>query len=449
MESTAEIPKTNSKTKDYILSISIIGALFFIFGFVTWLNGTLIPYLKIACELNNFEAYFVAFAFYISYFFMALPSSWVLKKTGFKNGMALGLVVMAIGTLVFLPAAWTRAYGLFLAGLFIQGTGLAILQTASNPYITIIGPIESAARRISIMGICNKVAGVISPLILGVILLKNVDSLKVSLLATSDAIKKSLILDEMAARVIMPYIVMAIVLVILAAMVRFAPLPNIDTDKEENHVNESAGNKSSIFQFPHLILGFFAIFAYVGVEVIAGDTIVLYGQSQGIPLSGARLFTSYTLVGMLIGYILGIILIPKIINQSRFLLISSVVGIILSVLAILTAGTGIRFDLAINFAGINQTLPFELSVFFIALLGIANAIMWPAIWPLAIEGLGKFTKTGSAILIMGIAGGATLPLLYGKLADIFNPHQAYWIMVPCYIFILYYAAAGHKIRKKT
>jgi FHS family L-fucose permease-like MFS transporter len=449
MESTAEIPKTNSKTKDYILSISIIGALFFIFGFVTWLNGTLIPYLKIACELNNFEAYFVAFAFYISYFFMALPSSWVLKKTGFKNGMALGLVVMAIGTLVFLPAAWTRAYGLFLAGLFIQGTGLAILQTASNPYITIIGPIESAARRISIMGICNKVAGVISPLILGVILLKNVDSLKVSLLATSDAIKKSLILDEMAARVIMPYIVMAIVLVILAAMVRFAPLPNIDTDKEENHVNESAGNKSSIFQFPHLILGFFAIFAYVGVEVIAGDTIVLYGQSQGIPLSGARLFTSYTLVGMLIGYILGIILIPKIINQSRFLLISSVVGIILSVLAILTAGTGIRFDLAINFAGINQTLPFELSVFFIALLGSANAIMWPAIWPLAIEGLGKFTKTGSAILIMGIAGGATLPLLYGKLADIFNPHQAYWIMVPCYIFILYYAAAGHKIRKKT
>ncbi|OIP03931.1 MAG: glucose/galactose MFS transporter [Bacteroidetes bacterium CG2_30_32_10] len=449
METTLKQPKSVYKSKDYILSISIIGILFFIFGFVTWLNGTLIPYLKIACELNNFEAYFVAFAFYISYFVMALPSSWVLKKTGFKNGMALGLVVMALGTLVFIPAAYTRTYSLFLTGLFIQGTGLAILQTASNPYITIIGPIESAAKRISMMGICNKVAGVISPLILGVILLKNADVIKEQLLTTTDIVQKSLLLDEMAARVMIPYVVMAIVLIILAAMIRYAPLPDIDTDKEANHVNEANGNKTNIFQFPHLILGFIAIFVYVGVEVIAGDTIILYGQSQGIPLSGARLFTSYTLIGMLIGYILGIILIPKIVNQSRFLSISAIAGILFSVTAILTAKMGIRFDLTIDFAGIHQILPLELSVFFIALLGIANAIMWPAIWPLAIEGLGKFTKTGSAILIMGIAGGATLPLLYGKLVDVFNAHQAYWIMVPCYIFIFYYAIKGHKIRRKV
>jgi len=439
--------KSRKVAKDYIISIIIIGVLFFIFGFVTWLNGTLIPYLKIACELNNFEAYFVTFAFYISYFVMAIPSSWVLKKTGFKNGMALGLAVMAIGTLVFIPAANTRLYGLFLTGLFIQGTGLAILQTASNPYITIIGPIESAARRISIMGICNKTAGVISPMILGVILLKNADAVKDSLLTTTDAVQKTLLLDEMATRVIMPYIVMAVVLIVLVAMVRFAPLPNIDTDKEENHINESTGNKSNIFQFPHLILGFFAIFAYVGAEVIAGDTIVLYGQSQGIPLSAARFLTSYTLVGMLIGYVLGIMLIPKIISQSRFLSISAVAGIIFSVAAVFTAKMNIHSDIVIDFAGIYQVFPFELSVFFIALLGVANAIMWPAIWPLAIEGLGKFTKTGSAILIMGIAGGATLPLLYGKLADIYNPVLAYWILIPCYIFILYYSVFGFKLKK--
>ncbi len=449
MENITTQTKPAYKGKDYILSISIIGIFYFIFGFVTWLNSTLIPYLKIACELSNFEAYFVTFAFYISYFVMALPSSWVLKKTGFKNGMALGLVIMVIGTIVFIPAALTRTYSLFLTGLFIQGTGLAILQTAVNPYVTIIGPIASAAKRISIMGICNKLAGIISPILLGAILLKNTDVLKEQLSNTTDLIQKALLLDEMAARVIMPYIVMAIILTILAIMVRFAPLPNIDPEKEDNNLNEAENKKTSIFQFPHLILGFIAIFVYVGVEVIAGDTIILYGQSQGVPMAGARLFTSYTLVGMLIGYILGIILIPKIINQSRFLSISAIMGILFSIAAIFTAKMNINSSLIIDFAGIHQVLPFELSVFFIALLGIANAIMWPAIWPLAIEGLGKFTKTGSAILIMGIAGGATLPLLYGKLADIksVQSHQAYWIMVPCYLFILYYAVRGNKIRK--
>ena len=425
----------------------IIGSLFFIFGFITWLNSTLIPYLKIACELNNFEAYFVTFAFYISYFVMALPSSWVLKKTGLKNGMALGLMVMFIGTLVFIPAAYSRTYFLFLFGLFIQGTGLAILQTASNPYVIILGPNESAAKRISIMGICNKVAGIISPLILGGILLKNADVIKEKLIVVTDSIQKSALLDEMAARVIIPYIIMAVVLLILVALVRFAPLPDVDPDKDESYITGSEINKSNIFQFPHLILGFIAIFTYVGVEVIAGDTIILYGHSQGIAFSLARLFTSYTLVGMLIGYILGIILIPKVINQSRFLSISAIAGIIFTVIAILTAKLNINFNLTIDLAKFHLILPFELSVFFIALLGIANAIMWPAIWPLAINGLGKFTKTGSALLIMGIAGGATLPLLYGKLADVINPHQAYWIMVPCYLFILFYSIRGHKITK--
>lgn len=180
-----KLPMTNSITPNknsYVLSISIIGALFFIFGFVTWLNATLIPYLKIACELStDAEAYLVTSAFYISYFVMALPSSWVLKKIGFKNGMSLGLFVMAIGSLVFIPAAMSRTYGMFLTGLFIQGTGLSILQTAANPYVTILGPIESAAKRISIMGIANKVAGILSPLILGVIVLKGIDGLVESL----------------------------------------------------------------------------------------------------------------------------------------------------------------------------------------------------------------------------------------------------------------------------
>jgi MFS transporter, FHS family, L-fucose permease len=439
--------------KDSIISITIIGVLFFIFGFVTWLNATLIPFLKISCELTNTQAYLVTFAFYISYFVMALPSSWVLKKTGFKGGMALGLIIMAAGTLFFLPAAWTRTYWLFLMGLFIQGTGLAVLQTASNPYITILGPIKSAARRISIMGICNKVAGVVSPLILGAIVLKNADVIKAKLeaVASSDIIQKTALLDEMAARVVLPYVIMTIALLILAAMVRFSPLPDIDTDKEEYNFSEQALSKKSIFQFPNLVLGVIAIFVYVGAEVISVDTLSIYGQAQGLTLDMARIFPSYTLIGMVVGYILGIILIPKIISQERALGVSAILALLFSALAIIVAPLHYHHFFHLNLGATEVVLPFELSMFFLSLLGFANAVMWPAIWPLAIEGLGKFTKTGSALLIMGIAGGATLPLIFGRLADIpfIGPQFAYCLLIPCYIYILYFAFAGHKVGLKN
>jgi len=416
---------TNSTKSNFIPTL-IIGALFFIFGFITWLNGTLIQYLKIACELNTFQSLLVAFAFYISYFVMALPSSWVLEKTGFKKGMMLGLLVMAVGALIFIPAAHTRTYELFLLGLFIIGTGLSILQTASNPYITIVGPIESAAARISVMGICNKAAGVLAPIILGAIVLSDADVL-VKKLLQMDETQKALQLNELASRVILPYSVMAGILVVLALMIYFSPLPEIEAGEKEEAANVSVSVKTNILQFPNLILGVAALFLYVGVEVMAGDTIGSYGQSQGILLSETKNFTAYTLTAMVIGYIIGIFTIPKIISQSKALAVSSVVGILFSTVAITTHG--------------------YTSVLFIALLGLANALMWPAIWPLAIDGLGKFTKTGSALLIMAIAGGATLPLFYGKLADVpsIGHQQAYWIMVPCYFFILFYSIKGYKI----
>ncbi|MDQ3051057.1 MAG: sugar MFS transporter [Bacteroidota bacterium] len=413
--------------KATIPPIAILGALFFIFGFVTWLNGTLIPYLKIACELNNFEALLVAFAFYISYFVMALPSSWVLKKTGFRKGMMYGLLVMALGALIFIPAALSRTYGFFLAGLFVIGTGLSILQTASNPYVTIVGPIESAARRISIMGICNKVAGVLAPIILGMVVLADADTLTAEL-QSMDAAARSLKLDELATRVIMPYSVMAAVLVGLSMMIYFSPLPEIDTESESESLNTDRSSKSSVVAYPNLVLGVIALFLYVGAEVIAGDTIGNYGQSQGIPLSEAKYFTSYTLTAMVIGYILGIFAIPKYISQSKALALSAITGIIFSLVAINTTG--------------------YTSVLFIALLGLANALMWPAIWPLAIDGLGRFIKTGSALLIMAIAGGALLPLIYGYFADMpsVGNQNAYWVLVPCYCFILFYSWKGWQIR---
>lgn len=410
--------------KAYIFSITIIGILFFIFGFVTWLNGILIPYLQIACELTTFQALYVAFAFYISYTVMALPSSWVLKKTGFKNGMMVGLLVMAVGTLLFIPAAMSRTYALFLVGLFVMGTGLAILQTASNPYITIIGPIESAAKRISIMGICNKVAGALAPLILAYFILNDGDAF-VESLKSMDETAKAIALDGLAARVIMPYVIMTVILVVLGLMIRFSPLPEIEDEPEEN-MDKSTSAKTNIFQFPHLIMGVLALFLYVGAEVIAGDTIIRYGISLGIPISTAKVFTSLTLAAMIVGYILGILFIPKVISQRTALSVSAVLGIVFSIAAIFT--------------------PPMVSVTLIAFLGLANALVWPAVWPLALHNLGRFLKTGSALLIMAIAGGAILPLLWGKFADLYSSQSAYWVLVPCYVFILFFAWRGYKLK---
>lgn len=407
-----------------LIATVILGIFFFIFGFVTWLNSTLIPYLKIACELSTAQSQLVAFAFYISYFVMALPSSFILEKTGFKKGMILGLLVMAGGAFIFIPAAQSREYSLFLAGLFVIGTGLSLLQTASNPYITIAGPIESAARRISIMGICNKVAGVLAPIVMGAIILADASTLEADLKVLDDA-ARAVKLNELAGRVITPYSLMGAALVLLALLVQFSPLPEIE--KQEETTDEKTGEgKASVFQFPNLVFGVIALFLYVGVEVMAGDTIGLYGQSQGINLEQAKVFGSYTLSAMVVGYVLGIVFIPRFISQSNALAVSSVTGIVFSVAAISTSGFT--------------------SVLFIALLGLANALMWPAIWPLAISGLGKFTKTGSALLIMAIAGGAVLPLLWGKFSDMpgIGHQQAYWLMVPCYVFILWYSIKGYK-----
>ena len=434
--------------KDYIFSISIIGLFFFIFGFVTWLNGILIPFLRTACELNDFQAYFVATAFYIAYFVMALPMTPVLKRTGFKNGMSVGLYVMAAGCLVFIPAATTRTFGLFLTGLFVMGTGLTLLQTASNPYITIIGPRESAAKRISIMGIANKFAGAIAPIILASIILKDSHIIEENLARATDAASKALLLDELAQRVIMPYIVMAIILVLLGLLLRFVHLPDVDTDAEEESAEKSEVKKTSIWQFPHLVLGVMALFFYVGVEVIAGDTIIRYGQSLNIPMESAKYYTSLTMVGMIIGYMMGIIFIPKYLSQSNALKICTILGVLFSLGAIL-APADLAFTMPfidlVTFKSLQLILP--VTVLFVALLGFANALVWPAMWPLAISGLGKFTKTGSAMLIMAIAGGALLPLVYGKLAMVFSTQAAYWICVPSYLVIMYYAFIGHKAGK--
>ncbi len=416
-----------SAKPNYTSQIVIIGILFFIFGFVTWLNSTLIPYLQIACQLETSQAVLVTFAFYISYAVMAFPSSWVLKKTGFKNGMMWGLICMAIGALIFIPAAESRTYGIFLTGLFVIGTGLALLQTASNPYITILGPLESAAKRISVMGICNKGAGALAPLVMGAFLLKDSDAF-VEKLKTLNPAEKAIQLDALASRVIVPYVIIPAVLIALAIFIYFSSLPEVKAEGEEEK-DVHNGDGQTIFSFPYLWIGFVALFLYVGVEVMAGDIIQVYGKAIGISLDIAKHFTTYTMIGMLIGYLIGIVMIPKYISQTTALQASANLGVMFTLLAIFTSGYN--------------------SILFIALLGLANALVWPAIWPLTIHGLGRFTKTGSALLVVGIAGGAVLPKLWAVIGERFGYQEAFWIMVPCYLFILYFAAYGHKVGLKN
>ncbi|MVZ61743.1 sugar MFS transporter [Sphingobacterium humi] len=418
----------NQNNQSTVGPMIIIGSLFFIFGFATWLNSLLIPYLRIACELSEVQSYFVTFAFYIAYLVMAPVSTWVLNRFGFKNGMAISLGIMAVGALLFIPAAYSRTYLLFLTGLFVMGGGLAILQTASNPYITILGPVETAAKRISIMGICNKFAGALAPIILGYFLnLSEADKVKQQL-ATMSPEESAAALDKIALQVVNPYIGIVVVLLILAFWISKANLPEVKGDEEEDASHHNASEtKHSIFDFPHVILGFIALFSYVGVEVLAGDTIIAYGTYLGIPLDTAKFFTSFTMVSMVVGYIIGIATIPKYLSQETALKLCAILGIILTVGIVFTDGM--------------------VSLTLVGLLGLANSLVWPAIWPLALKGVGKFTSAASGILVMGIAGGAVIPLLYGQLAHSIGSHQAYWIALPCYLFILYYAMAGHKVRK--
>lgn len=430
-----------SINKNNQVPIAIIAGLFFIFGFVTWINGALIPFMKTINELTDAQSYLVASASYISFVVMALPASYILGKIGYKKGMSLGLFIMAIGALVFIPAAEARTYWVFLTGIFIQGVGMTLLQTAANPYITILGPIESGAKRIAIMGIANKVAGALGSLIFGAILLSGIDEVK-DKLSTVSASEKDTILNSMADSVITPYIIMAIVLVLLSLLIRKAPLPQVEPKEEEVQENIKS-KKTSVFQFPHLWLGVLALFVYVGAEVIAGDTIIAYGISLGIPGAEAKFFTTFTLLAMVVTYALGVVLIPKYISQTRALQISAVLGLVFTSCIFMTTGFT--------------------SVLFVAALGISNALVWPAIWPLTLDGLGKFTKTASALLIMSISGGAIIPPLYGRMVDSSKEAlvrtgveeatalaqastESYWVLLPCYAIILIFALWGHKYK---
>lgn len=412
-----------------LLPMMICCALFFILGYITWANGALIPFVRLAFNLQtDLQAFFVLSASYIAYFFLALPSSWILDKIGFKNGIVLSLLLIVAGALIILLAATQLNYILFLLAIFVQASGMALLQTAVNPYLSIIGPISSAAQRISIVGIFNKTAGIIVPFVLGSILLKDYDSISSKVKELKSGAEHDALLAELSNRLHGPYIGVGVGVAILALIVFFVKMPEVDVNKEETNNDNAAKKKNSIFDFPHLFLGALAIFFCVAVEVMAGDIIGTYGRLLSLPPFFIKYGTAFTLGCMLIGYFIGISTIPRFISQQFALRICTIVGITFTVISVFTSGFT--------------------SYIFVALLGIANALLWPAIFPLGINGLGRFTKTGSGIMIMGIAGGAIWPLIYGYLKDSLGidfQHAFLFAMLPAYFYLLYFAVKGHKV----
>lgn len=428
--------------RQFILSMFMLGALFFIFGLVSWVNSILVPYFKVACELQtDVQSYLVTFAFYIAYLVMTIPASFLLTKVGFKRGVEVGLWILAAGALLFWPAAMTRSYAMFLAALFTMGTALAILQTAANPFVTIIGPRESAARRISIMGICNKFAGVISPLVFAAAVIRPQDKITMKMVETGElaGVAKEQALDAMIQGVILPYAILAAVLFIFGLVFYKSSIPDIDPNKDNKSETDGIQDRKSILSYPYLVLGVLALFAHTGSQQISIATIIDYAGSMGIDMLDAKVFPSFTLACIMIGYVAGIICIPKYISQQKALVVCTVTGLVLSALVLLTQGAWVHF------AGMDA----RLSIWFLVLLGIPNSLIYAGIWPLAIKNLGKWTNLGSSILVMALCGNAVMTLSYGALADKVGLDQAYWLLIPCFAYMIFYSVWGYKIEYWT
>ncbi len=436
-----------SRKKTSVGAMFILGIMFFVFGFTSWINSILVPYFKIGCELNHFQSYLIVFTLYLAYLIMAIPASRIFKALGYKRGIMYGFFTVALGALIFIPAAYVRSYGVFLLGSFIIGAGSAILQSAANPYVTVIGPLDSTVKRMAIMGICNKFAGLVAPLIFAAVVFKVSDNALFLELESStlDPVERAAMLDALVRRVMLPYGVFALFLVAVGILIRFSSLPELDLERENKAVDDSvAADKKSVFDFPYLILGVVAMFMHIGTQVVTIDTIISYAQSMGMSIIEAKAFPSYTLALVILGNVLGVALIPKVVSQTNVFRICCTLGLLLSLGVVLGRGEVDIFGIAS-----------DVSIWFLVGIGLANSLIYGGIWPLAIRNLGRFTKTGSSMLIMALFANALVPLIYGWIADTASLRQAYmWILLPGFAYLVFYAFAGHRLtswsyKKKT
>lgn len=445
MSTTSQIKHIKDKSTT-VKSMIILALLFFVFGLVSWVNTILIPYFELTLQLSRFESYLVTFAFYIAYLIMAIPSSFLLNKVGYKKGMMYGLWCMSIGALLFVPAAYGRIYQVFLLGLFLLGVGLAILQSAANPYVTIVGPIESAAKRMSIVGTGNKLAGVIANLIFAAVVIRQSDRVLMQEIEAGVYTGGDLdaALDTLIKGVMTPYLILGIALFIFGIVIRYSVLPELDPSMVNKQSEEDKKSHKSIFQYPALILGVIAMFFHIGTQMIALGTSIQYAGTMGESLAGpAQNIPSYTMLLTFFGYFIGIALIPKYLKQRNALLICASINLVLSTMIITTSG-------AVSFLGIST----DISLWYLVMMGLPNALLYAGIWPLAINGLGKFTNLGSAFLVMALSGSAIMPIVFNAFFEMNNAtlsafesmKLAYAVLIPCFAYIVWYATWGYKIK---
>ena len=401
------------------IPLMIVGVVFFMIGFGVGISGFLTPALRSAFDLTTGQSYLVTAAIFSAFVIFGRPTGWVIKKIGYRRAMMVAFFIMALGMWLFVPSSKSVSFPLFLVALFVGGIGNTVLQGAVNPYITILGPEDTAAVRMSLMGIMNKLALWMALLFLGLF----IDLAKVEV---ND--------------IILPFYIVTGIMVVLGIFVYFAPLPEVKAvgeDEDEAAESSYAAGKTSVLQFPHLILGVLALFLYVGIETLPMASIIDFARATFGDVPNLENYSRFVTIGLVVGYIFGVIAIPRFISQQKALITFAFLGIGSSLLLIY--------------------LPAQYAFYALLLASFSNSLMWPAIWPLAMKDLGKFTKAGASILVMAIVGGAVIPLIFGTIVDavkttdmalVANYQTAYWVMVPCYIFILYFAVSGHKIRTK-
>ncbi len=401
--------------------LMIVGIVFFMIGFGVGISGFLTPALRSAFNLTTSQSYLVTAAIFSAFVIFGRPTGWVIKKIGYRRAMMIAFFIMALGMWLFVPSSKAVSFPLFLVALFVGGIGNTLLQGAVNPYITIIGPEDTAAVRMSLMGIMNKMAWWIAPLFLGLF----IDLAKVDV-------------DD----IIMPFYIVTGIMIVLGIFVYFAPLPEVKAEGEdeddESAVSSYAATKTSIWQFPHLLLGVFTLFLYVGIETLPMASIIDFARATFGDAPNLENYSRFVTLGLVAGYIFGVIAIPRFVSQQKALISFAILGVFSSLLLIY--------------------LPAQYAFYALLFASFSNSLMWPAIWPLAMKDLGKFTKVGASFLVMAIVGGAVIPLIFGTIVDaiktteqavVANYQSAYWVMVPCYLFILYFAISGHKIRTKS
>lgn len=408
--------KTDASGQNHIFALSCLTFLFFIWGFITCLNDILVPHLKNVFDLTYAQASLVQLCFFGAYFIVSVPAGMLVRRVGYQRGMVSGLVIAAIGCLMFYPAASMQIYGLFLAALFVLASGITILQVSANPYVTILGRPETAASRLTWTQAFNSVGTTIAPqfgalLILGA--------------ATAAAGTAEFKLQE-ATAVQLPYLILAGALALSAVVFSLLKLPQIATAPEASAQTTSV---QSVLKYRHLVLGAVGIFAYVGAEVSIGTYMVHFiglPEIAGFTEQQAAQYLSFYWGGMLFGRFAGAFLM-QFVAANKVLTFCGVMAALLVVLAVVSTG--------------------HTAMWAILGVGLFNSIMFPTIFSLGVASLGRLTSNGSGVLCAAIVGGAILPYIQGQLADTIGLQLSFIVPVFCYVYICYYGLVGSKIKQ--